>query len=91
MVTLYAAWGVGQVAMLSICTVALVRYRSLIPFLFTVLLFEHAARRLVYYLLPIPREAGAAGGVINLVMLIVLVIGLALSLLPRSESATAAM
>jgi len=85
-VTEYAVWGVGQVALLAICIVALIRYRSLVPFLFAVLLFEHVARRAAYAILPLPHVSGAAGGTINLVMLAAMLVGLALTMLTRQET-----
>jgi len=86
LVTEYAVWGVGQVALLTIAIVVLIRYRSLVPFLFAVVLFEHIARRAAYTVLPLPHVSGAAGGTINIVMLAVMIAGLACTVLTRRNA-----
>lgn len=90
LVTEYAVWGVGQVVLLAIGIVALIRYRSLVPLLFVALLFEHLARRAVYIVLPLPHIAGAAGGTINLIMLAVMLAGLLFTMLTRKQAQPAA-
>lgn len=89
LVTEYAVWGVGQVALLAIGILVLIRYRSLVPFVFGMLLFEHVVRRAVYTILPLPHVSGAAGGTINLVMLVVMLVGLTLTMLTPKKTSLA--
>ena len=77
--TQLAAWGLSQVALNLIGWVVLIRYRALVPFMFTLLLLEHVIRRLVYVLMPIERIGTPRGLYINLAMIAVMVLGLVLS------------
>lgn len=79
-IAVFAAWGLGQVALLVVGLVALVRYRSMVPFMFGLLLLEHLGRKLIFVLLPIARTGPAPGYLINLVIIAAMVVGLALSL-----------
>lgn len=80
-VSMFAVWGLAQVIIGLVCIAALVRYRSFVPFLFALLLVEHAGRKLIFYLLPIAKSAGTPPGFfINAAMFAVELIGLALSL-----------
>ena len=85
-----AAWGLGSAMLCLISAIALVRYRSLVPLLFAVLLLEHILRRVIFRVMPIAHVAGAApGGVINLVLTVLLVTGLLLSVLPARTLSSA--
>ncbi len=84
-IALFAAWGLGQVALLIVGLVALVRYRSMVPFMFSLLLLEHLGRKLVFVILPIARTDSAPGYLINLAIIAAMVVGLALSLWQRDR------
>ena len=86
LVTLFAVWGLAQLVICLLCVLALIRYRAMIPLLFSLLLVEHLGRRLVLYLLPIARNGTPPGFVINLVLSIVLIVGLVLSLRSRDNN-----
>lgn len=75
-----AAWGLGSFMLCAIGAIVLLRYRSLVPLMFTVLLFEHVLRRVIFYAMPIPRVGTPPGIAINITLLALLVIGLAFSL-----------
>jgi hypothetical protein len=79
-VSLFAILGLSQLIICLLSALVLVRYRSLIPFMFALLLLEHLSRKLILYFLPIPRTGTPPGSVVNLVLLAVLIVGLALSL-----------
>ncbi len=64
----------------------LVRYRSLVAFTFLVLLVEHVARRVVFWVLPLPRAEHAPGWFINMALIVVMVAGLVLALRRGQES-----
>ena len=84
---LFAAWGLGQVTVNALSVLALVRYRALVPFMFLLLLTEHLARKLIFVVLPMARIGAdnAPGFYINVAIVAVMVVGLALSLRPRSR------
>lgn len=69
-VSLFAAWGLGQLILCLLCIVVLVRYRALVPFLFAVLLLEHLSRRLIFLVMPIVRMGTPPGVFVNLALLL---------------------
>ena len=79
-VSCFAIWGLAQVMLGLICILALVRYRAMVPLLFLLLLLEHLGRKLILFVLPIPRAGHPPGLYINLVILGLMLIGLVLSL-----------
>ena len=83
-VACFAIWGVSQLTIYFLCVLALVRYRALVPFLFSVILVEHLVRKLALILLPIPKTGTPPGSVINLVLVGLMVVGLGLSLWRRA-------
>ncbi len=89
-VALFALAGLSRLIMSLLCVLALVRYRSAIPFMFVLLIFEYLARHLVLHFNPIIRTETAPGSVVNLVLFSLMVVGLALSLWNRSNPATQA-
>ncbi len=84
-VSLFAVWGLAQLMISLIGVLALVRYRAMIPLMLALFLFEHVARRVIFWVMPIPRDATAPGFAINMALLAVMAIGLALSLRNRAE------
>jgi len=83
--SIFAAWGLSQLMLSAVALLVLLRYRSLVPFMFAVLLVEHVARRVVFIVLPMPRIGSPPGFWINVVLLGLLVVGLMLSLWRRSD------
>jgi hypothetical protein len=72
------------------CIVVLIRYRSMIPFLYLMLLVMQLGGRLVLFLDPVPRSSAFPMGVIvNLGILAATLIGFALSLTSARERAIA--
>jgi hypothetical protein len=84
-VSLFAIWGLSHFVICLLCILVLVRYRSIIPFLFAMLLLEHLSRRLILYLMPIVRTGTPPGFYINLVLPALIIVGLALSLRSRDN------
>ena len=83
-IRLFSLLALGQLALVVLGVVALVRYRAMIPLLYLLLLAEHLGRRAIGVLHPIDRTGGSPVGLyINLALLAVLVVGLGLSLLTR--------
>jgi hypothetical protein len=85
-VALFGIWGLAQVFICVLCVVSLVRYRTLIPFMYVLLLLEHLGRRLFLTVMPIPRVGAPPGGFVNLLLLSLMVIGLVLSLRRRTST-----
>ena len=78
--SLFALLGLSQVMICLICFVVLVRYRTMIPLMFALLLLYQLGRQLILHFLPIARTGAPPGSVINLVLLAMMIVGLALSL-----------
>jgi hypothetical protein len=81
---LFALHSLAELMLVAVGIAALVRYRTMVPFVFLLLTTEHVGRRLIVQAWAIERSAPTtAAYVINYGMLALLVVGLALSLLPR--------
>jgi hypothetical protein len=78
--TMFAVWGLAQAMIGLLCIVVLFRYRGLVPFMFALLLLEHLARRLIFFVMPVARATDAPGLWINLALAAMLLVGLLLSL-----------
>ena len=79
-VALFGIWGLGHFVLCLLGTLVLVRYRSMVPFMFALLLLEHLSRRLILYVMPIDRVGSPPGFAVNVILLVLMIVGLALSL-----------
>jgi len=84
-VALFAIWGLSQLVFSVFGVLALTRYRAMIPLMFALFLFEHVVRRLIFLVKPIARAGTPPGTYINLVLLVLMIGGLALSLRSRAD------
>jgi hypothetical protein len=75
----FAAWGLGQLVLGLLSLLVLMRYRSLVPLVFLLLLVEQVGRMLLRFYWPIERVA-APGTAINVGITAVMLLGLGLSL-----------
>lgn len=82
--SVFAIWGLAQVTIGLLCILVLVRYRALVPFMFSLLLLEHLLRKLILFVMPIARTGTPPGSLINLALVAVMVVGLVLSLRDRA-------
>lgn len=82
-VSLFALLGLANLVVCAIGAVVLVRYRSLVPLLFALLLAQQLGRQLILQLLPIERTGAPPGFAINHAILGIMIVGLALSLWSR--------
>ena len=84
-VSLYAAWGLAILMLSLLCLLVLVRYRTLVPLMFALLLLEHLGRSLLLHIMPISTTAGGGDSVgispVPYGFLVLIIIGLVLSLL----------
>ncbi len=85
-VSMFALSGLRQLTFCVVSIVVLLRYRTLIPFLFALLLLEHLGRLLILQVLPISRTAAPPGAVVSMVLMTLTITGLALSLWRRDAS-----
>jgi hypothetical protein len=88
-VTLFAIWGLAHLTLCALCVIVLVRYRTLVPLMFALLLLEHIARRVIVWLMPIARTGTPPGLAVNLILLALIAAGLAFSLRSRGRPAAA--
>jgi len=84
-VALFAIWGLSQLVFRVLGVVVLTRYRAMIPLMFVLLLLEHLARRWILLVKPIARTGTPPGLYMNLVLLVLMIVGLALSLRSRAD------
>ena len=80
-VALFAIWGLAHLMICLLCILVLVRYRSMVPLMFTLLLLEHLSRKLLLQFLPIVRTGASPAFFINFLLLALMIAGLSLSLL----------
>jgi hypothetical protein len=81
--SLFALLGLSQFLFCLLGILVLVRYRSLIPFMYALLLLEYLSRRLIIHFIPVVRTGTPPGLYVNLALLAVMIVGLALSLRSR--------
>lgn len=79
-VALFAILGMANLVICLVGVLVLIRYRNLIPFMFTLFLVQQASRYLILHFLPIVRTGTPPGSAINFAILGALIVGLALSL-----------
>jgi hypothetical protein len=79
----FALYGLGNLVISVLSIVILVRYRSLVPFMFVLFLLYHLGGRWIDFVHPIARVGAPPAAAINLTILILIVAGVVLSLWPR--------
>lgn len=84
-VAMLALLGFTRLMIYLICVLAMVRYRSAIPFMFVLLVLEHLGRTLILQFVPIARTGTPVGPVVNLVLFALMITGLALSLRSQQD------
>ena len=82
-VSLFALLGVSSLMFSVLCVVVLIRYRSLVPLMFVLVLLEHLGKRLVHQFMPITTTGSPPASIVNLIILTLIVAGLMLSLWKR--------
>ncbi len=83
--SLFALLGLSNFIICCIGIVVLVRYRSLIPFMFGLFLLQQLSRQLIFKFFPIDRTGTPPGSTMNLVILAVMLVGFAFSLWRRDN------
>ena len=87
-VALFVLVGLSRLIMSLLCVLALVRYRSAIPFMFALLGLDYLARQLTLHFVPIVRTGSPPGLVVNLILFSLSIVGLGLSLWSRGKLET---
>src|SRR4051812_18283730 len=82
-VALFALSSLYRLFLISLCLLALVRYRSAVPFMFALLATHFLAATLLLRFLPLDGAGTAPGSLLNLAIFTLMVTGLILSLWPR--------
>lgn len=83
LISLWALLGLSHVVMALLCLLVAIRYRSMIPFMFALLLVQQLAGRLIAHYLPLVTTGKPPGFIVNLTLLGLMVVGLGLSLWKR--------
>ena len=87
-VSLFALLGLAHFMICLLCILVLVRYRSMIPFMYALLLVEHLSRKLILQFIPIVRVGTPPAFAVNLALLALMIAGLTLSLRTRGNVQT---
>src|SRR5215475_1718173 len=82
-VSITALLGLYLFLLASLGVLALIRYRTMIPFMYVLFLVEFFAKKWIQLAKPIVRTGTPPGTYVNLVLIAVLIAGLLLSLRPR--------
>lgn len=85
-VTIFALWGLAQLAMALIMLLAAIRYKSMVPLLWLFILLEYGGRKLVGIFKPLETIETAPGATAATVFPIVALVMLALALWPEKNS-----
>jgi hypothetical protein len=84
-VSITALLGLSHLLLASLCLLALIRYRAMIPLMYVLLLVEFFAKKWILLVHPIVRSGTSPSTYINLVLSALLIVGLALSLWRRDN------
>lgn len=84
-VSIFAAWGLAQLGMALVMLLAAIRYKSMIPLLWLLILFEYTGRLLIGMHKPIETVSTAPGQTANLIFPVIALVMLTLSLVPGKE------
>jgi hypothetical protein len=79
-VSIFAVLGLAIFVICFLCILVLVRYRSMVPLMFALLLLQSLGGRLILRFFPFVRTGTPPGFYVNLALLALMIIGLALSL-----------
>ena len=84
-VAIFALLGYSNLIIALLCALVFVRYRSLISFMFALLMLNFLAKELILHFIPLVRTATAPGPAVNLILFSLMIVGLALSLWSRRD------
>jgi hypothetical protein len=79
-VAVFALYAFARLILFSLSVLVLLRYRSVISFMFALLVLDYLGRLLILYFLPLPRAGTPLGPIVNMILFVLLIVGLVLSL-----------
>ena len=79
-VAMFVISGLSRLILSLLCALAFVRYRSAISLMFTLLALDQLGKELLLHFYPLFRVGNPIGPTVNLILLVLTLIGLALSL-----------
>jgi hypothetical protein len=79
-VAVFALYAFARLILFSLSVLVLLRYRSVISFMFALLVLDYLGRLLILYFLPLPRSGTPLGPIVNMILFVLLIVGLILSL-----------
>ena len=85
-ILMFSLWGLSQLLMGLIYLGVYVKYKSLIPMMYVLLIFEYVMRIVIGQMKPIVTTVTAPGSIGNWIMVPVCVVLLILSLIPRKAA-----
>ena len=88
-ILMFSLWGLSQLLMGIVYLVVSLRYKSLIPAMYVLVIFEYAMRIVIGQMKPILTTGTAPGSIENWIMVPVCAVLLTLSLIPAKSSTQA--
>jgi hypothetical protein len=85
-ITIFALWGLAQLAMGLVMLLAAIRYKSMIPLLWLFIFLEYGGRRLIGIYKPLETVGTAPGAVAGYVLPIVALVMLVFALWPEKKA-----
>jgi len=85
-VAVFAQGSIWRLFFCLVCVLALARYRSAVPLMFALLALNYLAAEWVLKVVPLTRVGTPIGPLVNLLLFVVMLVGLALSLWTRGRS-----
>jgi len=85
-ITIFALWGLAQLAMGLVMLLASIRYKSMVPLLWLFILFEYSARKLVGIYKPVMALETPPGATANTIFPVLALVMLVLALWPEKET-----
>ena len=89
-VSVFAQGSLWRLFFCLLCGLVLLRYRSAVPLMFTLLALEYLAARVAFAAIPLPRVGPAVGQLVNGILFLLMLAGLALSLRRQAGSGASA-
>jgi hypothetical protein len=83
LISLWALLGLAHIIIALLCILVLIRYRSMIPFMFTLLLLQNLGGQLISHYLPLFRTGAPPAYIVNITFLTSMVVGWGLAVWRR--------
>ncbi len=84
LISLWALLGLSHIIIALLCILVLIRYRSMIPLMFALLLVQNLGGQMISHFLPLFRTGAPPAYIVNITFITSMVVGLMLSLWRRS-------